>query len=311
MKVCVCDVCQTTEELAEDPFAHIKPGAMTNPERQFFVSHEMTMKVIECCPNTEWRLIVALSRFGGLRCPSEHQALGWRDINWECGRFTVRSPKTGDRVVPIFPELLPFLRAAFEEAEEGAVNVITKHRDREANLRTRLTKIIRAAGLERWERPFHNLRASRQTELEQAFPSHVVCNWLGNSEATARKHYLTVREEDFTRATSHALGAAINRFTGFRSEQTAMNLEPNDAKSGVLNSVTAPETDEYRQEYPRRDSNGGTISSVSSENDSELVQKALQVIFNAPNLDDLDAGDDHALRCAEAVRAERAKGGAR
>lgn len=45
-----------------------------------------------------------------------------------------------------------------------------------------------------------NLRASRQTELEERFPSHVACAWLGNSEKIAREHYLQVREVDFQKA---------------------------------------------------------------------------------------------------------------
>ena len=39
-------------------------------------------------------LIFALSRFAGLRCPSEHLALRWSDINWERSRMIVQSPKT-------------------------------------------------------------------------------------------------------------------------------------------------------------------------------------------------------------------------
>jgi hypothetical protein len=34
----------------------------------------------------------------------------------------------------------------------------------------------------------------------RGFPSHVVCAWLGNSEAVARKHYLQDRESDFQKA---------------------------------------------------------------------------------------------------------------
>ena len=54
-----------------------------NKAREFFVTHEMPTKVLEACPDAEWRLLFALSRFAGLRCPSEHLALRWADINWE------------------------------------------------------------------------------------------------------------------------------------------------------------------------------------------------------------------------------------
>ena len=68
------------------------------------------------------------------------------------------------------------------------------------NIRTVMTKIVRRADLIPWPRSFPNLRASRQTELEARFPTHVVCAWIGNSEAVARKHYLQVRDEDFAKA---------------------------------------------------------------------------------------------------------------
>jgi len=52
---------------------------------------------------------------------------------------------------------------------------------------------------------FHNLRATRQTELEDQFPSHVVCAWLGNSRAVAREHYLRANDDHFSRALLPAL----------------------------------------------------------------------------------------------------------
>lgn len=74
----------------------------------------------------DWRLIVALARSGGLRCPSEHPALRWRDIDWEHGRIKVTSPKTarhpngGSTVIPLFLGLRPYLAEAFDLAEPGA-----------------------------------------------------------------------------------------------------------------------------------------------------------------------------------------------
>jgi integrase len=60
------------------------------------VTREEAQKVLDACPNAEWRLIFALTHFGGLRIPSELMQLRWGDIDWERGRMTVRSPKTAD-----------------------------------------------------------------------------------------------------------------------------------------------------------------------------------------------------------------------
>ncbi len=71
------------------------------------------------------------------------------------------------------------------------------------SLRTQLLRILDNASITVWPRPFHNLRASRETELANEFPIHVVCEWIGNSEEVARKHYLQVTEAHFQKATSN------------------------------------------------------------------------------------------------------------
>lgn len=154
---------------------------------------------------------VALSRYGGMRRPSEHLLLKWSDVDWEQGKILVHSPKTErhkggeSRYTPLFPELRPYLLEAFEQAEDGATYCITRYRGYDdvtrLNLRTLLHKIIVRAGLKPWPKAWHNLRATRQTELEEDYPTHVVCAWLGNSPEVARKHYLQVTDEHFARAT--------------------------------------------------------------------------------------------------------------
>ncbi len=69
------------------------------------------------------------------------------------------------------------------------------------------------AGLKPWAKLFHNLRASRQTELENDFPSHVVCKWIGNSERIARKHYLQVTEAHYAKAVDEEAGKTTQKTT--------------------------------------------------------------------------------------------------
>jgi len=196
--------------IAENPFADMKGCAVkATTDRMYFITLEEAAKVLEACPDAEWRLIFALSRFGGLRCPSEHLVLRWADVDWERSRITVHSPKTEhhegkeSRQVPIFPELRPYLEEVWEQAEPGTEFVITRYRSGNANLRTQLERIIRLAGLEPWPKPFQNLRSTRETELAEKFPMHIVCAWIGNTQAVAAKHYLQVRDEDFDRAARH------------------------------------------------------------------------------------------------------------
>ncbi len=187
--------------ITENPFSDLSTPAQVNTSREHFITVATIQKVIGAAPDAEWRLIVALSRYGGLRCPSEHLSLKWGDVDWEHNRVTIRSPKTEhhaggeSRVIPIFPELRPHLETLFfDEERAGTEYLITRYRNRNANLRTQLLRIIKHAGVEPWPKLFHNLRASRQTELTARFPLHVVCKWIGNSAPIADKHYLQVTD---------------------------------------------------------------------------------------------------------------------
>jgi integrase len=137
----------------KSPFDGVTAGTMANADRMYFLTHEDAQKILAACPDVEWRLIFALARYGGLRCPSEVVALTWEDVDWGRGRFLVKAPKTahhadgGRRWVPLFPELRPHLEAAFERAEPGAVYIVARTRSHETNLRTGLERIIYRAGL--------------------------------------------------------------------------------------------------------------------------------------------------------------------
>ena len=115
--------------VSSNPFAEVTAKAVISQERQHFVTLEDTEQLFTVCDLT-WKVIVGLSRYGGLRCPSEVLSLRWPDVNWELERITVTSPKTehhpgkGSRVVPLFAELRPILEEAFEAAPDGAEFVV-------------------------------------------------------------------------------------------------------------------------------------------------------------------------------------------
>lgn len=94
--------------VTENPFADVKAGSQMNKALQRFICREDSQKVIDACPDAQWKLLFALSRYGGLRCPSEHLALKWSDVDWEHSRIRVTCSKTehhegrGERFVPIF-----------------------------------------------------------------------------------------------------------------------------------------------------------------------------------------------------------------
>jgi integrase len=190
--------------------------------------------------------------------------LKWQDVDWERNRVTIFAPKLehlpsgGIRQIPLFPELRTVLEEAFDAAPEGATHVVQRYRDGTQNLRTQFLRIIRKASVERWGRLFHNLRSSRETELAQDFPVHVVAYWLGNTPKVAAAHYLQVRDLDFERASQGgaqsdaraAQNAAQHASAGVckDSQKSQKSLEKTEE-----NCVFAGNIEEI--EYPRQGSN--------------------------------------------------------
>ena len=204
------------EFLRRNPFAGLKGSVGSNRERDHFITREDAQRILDACPNAQWRLIFALCRFGGLRCPTEVLALRWNDVDRSRGRIRVTSTKTeghegkGIREIPLFPELSQVLDEAWDQAECHEEYVITLYRAPNTNLRTQFTRILKRAGLTPWPKLFQNLRASRATELASEHPGYVAAAFLGHSTAVANKHYWQVTDEDFDRAIQGSSKAVQN-----------------------------------------------------------------------------------------------------
>jgi integrase len=210
--------------LKSSPFDALKGGKESNSDRHYFIKPLDAKKILDACPDDDWRLIFALPRFAGLRCPSEVLGLKWSDVLWDQGRLRIDSPKTGLRFCPIFGELRPILERAFHrpipEGQNPPVYVVGGYRG-QVNLGTTMIRIVERAGVKPWPKTFVNLRSTRRTELQERFPDHVVNSWLGHSGKVAEKHYLQVTEEHWEQGAasldscppqvppSHAIQAAI------------------------------------------------------------------------------------------------------
>jgi len=228
--------------IIENPFEGVSAPAAGIQDRQRFVTRDEIARVLAACPDHHWRTIVTLSRYGGLRCPSEVLSLRWQDVDWESGRIVVTSPKTahhpgkGSRTIPFFAELRQALSEAFELAPEGSVFVVDEKYRKSAmgptgwqnvNLRTTFQKIVSRASLQPWPRLFHNLRASRETELVESYPVQAVTSWLGNTPGVALRHYLMTTDEHFAAAIK---GDGLTGTTG--SPKAAQNVAQSVHVSG-------------------------------------------------------------------------------
>jgi integrase len=215
------------------PFEDLKVGSQVNSERSFYVSREVISEVLEQCPNIQWRAIVGLTRYAGLRCPSELQQLKWSDIDWSKKLLTVHSPKTEHhaghavRIVPVAPEIQPILFELFEMATEGDVLLFSKLKASSGNLRTTFHKIIVRAGHKPWARLFQNLRGSCETDWVGVHPAHEVASWLGHSPTIAVKHYLKHKDLNVQAATGP--GIWIKKSNAESNAQVTQNTTQHQA----------------------------------------------------------------------------------
>jgi len=208
---------QRRKWIHENPFAEVRIPAVSDQSRDAYVPTEVVERLIEAAPEIEFKLLLAMARYLGVRVPSEPFSMTWDCVDWEHRLLRVPSPKTAAqgkayRMTPIFPPVLPHLEAAFDAAEPGQVFIFHRLRQRESvkaaergwwanvNLRQRLMRLITRIGEQPWPRLWHALRASAETDLVARFPIHVVTAWLGNTPRIALKHYLRVTADDNARA---------------------------------------------------------------------------------------------------------------
>ena len=195
------------EWLSRNPMKKIPNGSFINRNKDRIITMEEYAKLLEACPNQEWRTIIALARIGGLRCSSELRQFRWSDVHWAENRFLVRSPKTErheghrERLVPLFPELRTELDRHFSLDEtKGNEFVIQGLQNSSWNLHPAFQAIAKNAGLGNIIRPFDNMRMSRSNEVDREFGSIKESLWIGHSERVKKEHYYRLEDSDFAEA---------------------------------------------------------------------------------------------------------------
>ena len=85
--------------IGSNPFVHLKGITVKgNAERFRFVTHAEIQQVIDAAPDAQWRVIIALARFGGVRTPSETLALKWSDVDWISAKLNIQRGIVRQRV---------------------------------------------------------------------------------------------------------------------------------------------------------------------------------------------------------------------
>lgn len=245
------------ELIKTNPFRGQPVSIRANPERFYFIKQETALKVLDACPDAQWRLIFGLTRWGGLRCPSEVLALKWQDIDFEHNRFTVHASKTkhhadaGIRTVPMFPELKPLFQDAFDNAKEGAIYCVDRYKGKWSNLGVHMARIIKHAGVEPWPKIFQNCRSTRETELFKMTGGNIkaVCSWIGNSPAVAMAHYAQVTEVDMQEAAKMSLLFDDNKKRVQNRVQTTAELSCTDSHELKEESNVRPYNYKDKREF--------------------------------------------------------------
>ncbi|MDA1162132.1 MAG: hypothetical protein O3B13_03430 [Planctomycetota bacterium] len=111
---------------------------------------------------------------------------------------------------------------------------------RHANLRTQFEKLIRRAGFKPWPKQFQNLRSTREMELAEDHPLHVVCACIGNTERIAAKHYLQVTDDRFRTASKPTTSETVRKPMRY------------GAKSGRIDSRAETEESHKRMPYKEK-----------------------------------------------------------
>ena len=205
-----------------------------SPQPQF--STRMTiLSVLPYCPDDEWRLLFVFARYVGPRIPSEIERLTWNDVDWLGNRILLKSPKTeshgrAERYVPIFPELKPWLERQFHNAEDGEGYVFPRLRHH-TNLGTTAGKLVKRVHGRVWPSFWNSLRATRETELMDAFGLRRACAWIGNSPKVAMENYALMRKSDYL-----DVGGA----TDFKCDAKSAAIGANQGESARIGSIEKP-----------------------------------------------------------------------
>jgi integrase len=273
------------KHLPESPLSKLVMNHRDNqmPNREY-ISRERFEEVLAVLPPA-WQMMAALARLGGLRCPSEGLLVRWKDVRLEekAPKLYVTSPKTKSkgkpwRRVPICPRLGEILRGLKPKQCSGDDFLVDLPSYRTArkggwhgvNTRQQFTKILESSGVGRIKAAFKVFRSSCQTDWAQDHAIHVVAAWAGNTAAVAAKHYLTLVDEDWIKATS--ITPAANRMiaTAPTKTQEPVNSTLSCTKNLVVGRIAIEGSRDVSTE-----SNLSTITG-SSSSVSQVVSHPMQ-----------------------------------
>lgn len=180
---------ETAGIIEKSPARVLRTTAPTKPPEERYIPLD-PVRLIEAA-DAHHRQCLALLAYAGLRLGEAHR-LRWVDIGTD--RITIRTErgiegsKQAHRVCRLDPELKRILVGADRASPPHGLREGASHRDIQrviAQVAATINEPVTANSLRRW----------RAVSWHTKYPSHVVCAWLGHTEAVARSHYLKPTEE--------------------------------------------------------------------------------------------------------------------
>ena len=205
------------KHIAENPMASLQPNFREGKAalREYICPNRIEA-IFSVMPGP-WKLMTALARFGGLRSPSKSLLQRWSEVHLEakCPYLHVKSPETESqgkswREVPISPRLAEILQEGMpaDALPAGFVVDLPSYRKPRkggwhgVNTRQQFNKILVRAGIGLIKNAFKVFRSLCVTDWARDHAVHVVAAWAGHTVAVAAKHYLTLIDHDWIKATT-------------------------------------------------------------------------------------------------------------
>jgi integrase len=245
-------VMQEDELILRNPFAKVKEPPTPESNRKCYIPAEYCLTAMEFAPTLEWKVLIALWRFLGLRRASEPLRLRWADVDWDNMLIRVYASKTSTiRYVPIFDEVKEPLRRLYEQTGHDAEWVINdacpkklknspnrQGSSKDANLYTRFNKICRKAGLKPFKMAGNNMRASCVKDIYSGkYPElrgklDRIMQMFGHTPETAMRYYRRFCRDDYADVTSPISSSkTVSPTSGIESEKVKIESEIEKSKS--------------------------------------------------------------------------------
>jgi integrase len=275
--------------IAKNPFAFETSASIPNRTRDFFVTQDMTTKLLEAAPDDEWRLLIALWRLAGLR-KMEVFGSSWADVLWEQGRMRVYATKTAHhegreiRYVPL-RDIRPYLDAVYFDPATVDGPIVTRFTPSNSNLDKPCKEILHRAGLKPWPKLFQNMRASCETEwLDSGMPAHVVANWIGHSVKVQNDSYAQVDEHHFEQFNSR-ISASLKSGSDSGSDDVGNDENPRESGSDLAQLRLSKNADDQhcctRNEFSKVAETGLELVPKTQKNkcfSAKATQKATHLV---------------------------------